>query len=801
METAAPHRASLRALLVLALVGAGCAPPTPAPTPGPAKASPALAVTVAPDAPTLEGIGSSASLVLQLTPANGFHGKVTLAVQDAASESYTGLSVSPATATVDGPGPTLVSAVLTQTGGIAPGHHAVRVVAMGTQASGSAPLDLQVISNPPPPTPGADFAFSAPQWLSGEVGGTLQVVFTVTPIGGFKGNVAITVQRPNPALALPETDVTVGAGSVAVLATLQVITATPGTVPVTFVAAGPGHTHTVTAQVSLAGIPAAVYTVAPGQLSIAAGSEGTVLVTTEGTYGYSGILTLAPSPPSTGFTVSPATLAVEAGVTRVTAVSIAIAAGVPAGTVYIPLGPAHDGDHTVEIRVTAPPPPNVALALSPDAMAVRPGQAATVTLALTSVGGYDGPVSLRLPLPAGVTLTSQVPPISVQPGPATILSLDLAFDASLAAGSTDVRFNAWPVGIPVSSTPTRVLTVHRVPDLVPVTSDLGHPVRLAVLGDVNEDGHLDLVIDDPAVPGVDVLLGQGDGTFVAAPQAFTLPETPADIALADVDGDGHLDLVTALGAAQVIRVFAGTGTATFAATGQDTVLHGQPTAVSLADLDRNGQLDLAVAETGPDQHEIGFGTPGQLGFTLAAAPVRDGGEPALGIAARATPTGGAVDVLLKSSATKYVLLETGVQLNATIGYGNAGLPTPGVPSSLTVVRLTGGGVERLVALPGLGRLDAWPGMNFPTAVRLGPSPVLVAGADLDGDGNLDLVGADADGSLQIRLGAPGAAWFPAVAGTGTTTPVAVRTGDLGGDARPDVLVVDASGRLQAFITQ
>ena len=66
----------------------------------------------------------------------------------------------------------------------------------------------------------------------------------------------------------------------------------------------------------------------------------------------------------------------------------------------------------------------MALALSPDAMAVRPGQAATVTLALTSVGGYDGPVSLRLPLPAGVTLTSQVPPISVQPGPATILSLN-----------------------------------------------------------------------------------------------------------------------------------------------------------------------------------------------------------------------------------------------------------------------------------------------------------------------------------------------------------------------------------------
>ena len=117
------------------------------------------------------------------------------------------------------------------------------------------------------------------------------------------------------------------------------ITATPGTVPVTFVAAGPGHTHTVTAQVSLARIPPPSTPWRRASCRIAAGSEGTVLVTTEGTYGYSGILTLAPSPPSTGFTVSPATLAVEAGVTRVTAVSIAIAAGVPAGTVYIPLGP------------------------------------------------------------------------------------------------------------------------------------------------------------------------------------------------------------------------------------------------------------------------------------------------------------------------------------------------------------------------------------------------------------------------------------------------------------------------------
>ncbi len=251
----------------------------------------------------------------------------------------------------------------------------------------------------------------------------------------------------------------------------------------------------------------------------------------------------------------------------------------------------------------------------------------------------------------------------------------------------------------------------------------------------------------------------------------------------------------------MVRVFAGTGSAAFAPTAHDTALHGRPTALSLADFDSDGHLDLAVAETGPNQHELGFGAGGALGFTLASKPVRDSDYPELAIAAFANGTrGGHVDALLQRSATTYALSEDGIQVNRDVSYGGTGLPAPGAPASCSVLEVSGGPL-RLVALPGEGRLDRWNGANYPTSLRLGPSPVRVAGADLDGDGVVDLVGADADGSLQVRLGAGGAQWLPAVGSPGTTTPVAVVTGDVGGDPRPDVVLVDADGTVRAMITQ
>ena len=64
-----------------------------------------------------------------------------------------------------------------------------------------------------------------------------------------------------------------------------------------------------------------------------------------------------------------------------------------------------------------------------------------------------------------------------------------------------------------------------------------------LIGDLNEDGHLDLL--QYGCGEVVTLLGHGDGTFSNGPANGLDPTTPA--ALVDVDGDGHLDFIGASG--------------------------------------------------------------------------------------------------------------------------------------------------------------------------------------------------------------------------------------------------------------
>lgn len=81
------------------------------------------------------------------------------------------------------------------------------------------------------------------------------------------------------------------------------------------------------------------------------------------------------------------------------------------------------------------------------------------------------------------------------------------------------------------------------------------PSSVAV-GDLNGDGHPDLVTANNASNDVSVLLGRGDGTFAAA-QAFAVGVQPHSVAVGDLNGDGHLDLVTANSGSNDVSVLLG----------------------------------------------------------------------------------------------------------------------------------------------------------------------------------------------------------------------------------------------------
>ena len=129
-----------------------------------------------------------------------------------------------------------------------------------------------------------------------------------------------------------------------------------------------------------------------------------------------------------------------------------------------------------------------------------------------------------------------------------------------------------------------------------------HPAGL-VVGDFNGDGHLDVAVTSSnqgqsAAGYVTVLFGHGDGTLTRSAR-YRAGSHPWGIAAGDLNGDGHPDLVISDnngsgGVTDTVFVLLNNGTGTFHIASHYP-LGVEAVAVNIADLNHDGKPDLVVA--------------------------------------------------------------------------------------------------------------------------------------------------------------------------------------------------------------
>ncbi|HEX8504818.1 MAG TPA: Ig-like domain-containing protein, partial [Hymenobacter sp.] len=115
------------------------------------------------------------------------------------------------------------------------------------------------------------------------------------------------------------------------------------------------------------------------------------------------------------------------------------------------------------------------------------------------------------------------------------------------------------------------------------------------LGDVDGDGDLDFISDNPLYNSVRLRLNDGSGSFSGTTE-IAVGENPNAAMLADVDGDGDLDLLAANAVnssvnPSTVSVRLNNGAGSFSGT-QNVPVGSFPDDLATGDIDGDGDLDL-----------------------------------------------------------------------------------------------------------------------------------------------------------------------------------------------------------------
>jgi hypothetical protein len=331
------------------------------------------------------------------------------------------------------------------------------------------------------------------------------------------------------------------------------------------------------------------------------------------------------------------------------------------------------------------------------------------------------------------------------------------------------------------------------------------------VGDFNGDGKLDVAVSDnqSTTPGVDIMLGNGDGTF-KPPVSYATAGDPRMVITADFNGDGKLDLATANADSETISVLLGNGDGTFQPHKDNSTAIAASCISLAAGALRDDKGKDIVAGCQSEGKVVVLLSNGNGTFKAAKAyPVPAGvddvalgdfnGDGKLDVA---VSNGGTYDMVSILPGTGSGTLKAAVAFGTNFGPGGMGVADfdgdgkldlvtadSGSPFGVTVatisVLLSNG--KDLFA----GRTDYSVGGENVTGAYSG-----IAAADLTGNGKPDLIVPITYAfpyEISILMNKGNGTFKPFVSYPLPTGPVAVVAGDFNNDHKPDIAVANGNG--------
>ncbi len=337
--------------------------------------------------------------------------------------------------------------------------------------------------------------------------------------------------------------------------------------------------------------------------------------------------------------------------------------------------------------------------------------------------------------------------------------------------------------------------------------------QVAAVGDFNGDGKLDALVTDGST-SLRLMLGNGNGTFTEHDVSAPASSTPGPIKAADLNGDGKLDAVFGSGQgdfAPVVLLNTGNdvnGVPQFTVTTYAPVYCGLRS-VTVGDLNGDGHPDFIVGNCGGSlvvYLNNGDGTFTQTTQSLGLLP--GAGGPSVGPGVIADVNGdGKADYVVASNQNHAT--------NVFFGNGDGTLQTPVVIPSfglfLAVADVNHDGKPDLIEVdPGSGDPSSGMLMVFlnsgdgtfsasPFLYSTGlVQPFSVTTADMNGDGNLDVVISDFNGGgghqVAVLLGDGNGLFGAPTLYSVNSGPLDVSVADFNGDGKLDIATVGRQDR-------